>query len=164
MELATVNQNLKDVLDQDIAEDLLDILQNQFIDSLVNVKSYNESKGLRSEYLFNFEKCLDLYSGANKEILLNKLKSINHILNIFQTEDQTVKEYMRYHKCTLIQQALQARGLLNKPIGILIFTFMLGSKTTTSSVTSIKCNESHMLREDDWDRFMSLLTSSIQSE
>ena len=89
-------------MDEDIAEDLVDILKNQFIDSLVNIKSYNENAQLRSEYYNNFEKCLDLYKGDHKLILLNKLKSVNHILSVFQSKDLKVKEYIRHHKNTLL--------------------------------------------------------------
>ena len=57
---------MKDILDDDIAEDLLDILETYYIDSLINIKSYNESGKLRDEYFIEFEKCLELYEGVNK--------------------------------------------------------------------------------------------------
>ena len=83
LESQVENGNLKQVLDQDIAYDLVDILQKQFIDALINIKSYNEDKTLRVEYYNKFETCLNMYVGTNKDILLGKLNSINHILDVF---------------------------------------------------------------------------------
>ena len=44
---STAVEDLKFVLNGDIGEELVDILQKQFIDNLISMKSYNERQQLR---------------------------------------------------------------------------------------------------------------------
>ena len=52
----------------------------------------------------------------------------------------------------------------SQPIGILLFSFILDIRPRTDQLASVKCNESHLLTGNDWERFMTLFKANLKSE
>ena len=84
---------------------MFDSIKTQFIGPITNLKSFNDNGQLVTDYQTAFNKCLEICHGNNKNKLVQMLEQTLTIVKLFQSEDQTIKTYMRKHKNTLLSEA-----------------------------------------------------------